>query len=189
LPVIGTLDVDGLGHWWLAAFGKLDAWSASRVECKLRRGTRRVCRTRRLYYLGNGLPGGSPDVGDDALPVPADLLDAGGLNSGWARTAFVDRLAGYPTHPRHAIRRAVFALLEDHAAGQAAKGWPEMPEAHRRLAVGVRLHLHPGLPEDFRASVAYRAYYFSLSPMVRKAARARGHGVYITWSPASTFFV
>ncbi|MEB3203606.1 MAG: hypothetical protein VKP57_02795 [Candidatus Sericytochromatia bacterium] len=126
---------------------------------------------------------------DAATPFPPDLLASGGLNSEWARAAFADRLAAYPTHPRHGIRNALFAQLEDMAGRQSAAGWPDMPEAYRSLAVSRRLHLQSGLPQDLRGAVAYQAYYFALSPKARRAARARDNGVHLAWCPYSTFFV
>ena len=117
-----------------------------------------------------------------------DWIGEGGYNSEAARLAFTDRLAAFPGHPRHADRAELSAAIRAFGKEQEAAGWDALPASYRKSAVNGALHLVAGLPEAFRASVPWQAYYFLLDARGRRKARSCGNGIHLAWSPHSTMF-
>ena len=117
-----------------------------------------------------------------------DWIGEGGYNSEAARVAFSDLLAVFPGHPRHVDRAELSAAIHAFGKEQEATGWMSLPARYRKAAARGALHLVRDLPEDFRATVPWQAYYFRLDDKGRKKARSFGNGVHLSWCPHSTIF-
>lgn len=122
-----------------------------------------------------------------ASDMSEDIIKMGGYNSKLAESVYLNKYSVFPTHPLHSDRIALLEAMESYKAEQSSLGWPDMPDSYRKRAVRGDLQDILNLPEGFRSSVVYQAYYFSLDQKKRKKARANGNQIYISWSPHTTF--